>query len=234
MLAKRSHRVRYGRVRTATARQDSSAVGLLVGRACVFAAVGVVLAAGCGASADSPAHATRLTVDEKAGTVAGVGLGDSRARLERTFGPGKDTTDTGGVAVPRGADHDAIGSPNSYGFPRPCRRRPAGGSPSPRSQGLLSLSYSYVAFELCDGRVYEFVTTGAGARTVEGVAIGRSLRAAKRAYPRLRCGTSTGDSTDPPTPLYPYCSGRVGPDRYLWFGQNPIRSIAIASVRLGG
>jgi hypothetical protein len=201
---------------------------------CVLTTAGLALTAGSTAQAVPPLHSARLTVDERAGRVAGVGLGTSRARLEHKLGQGRDTTDTGGAGEPIGADHDAIGGPNSYGFPRRCDRRPVGNSTSPRGQGLTSLSYSSLAFALCDNHVYEFVTTAPGARTLRGVAIGQPLRAAKRAYPELRCGTSTGDSTDPRTPQYSYCAGQVGPHRYLWFGQNPIRSIAVASVRLRG
>lgn len=32
---------------------------------------------------------------------------------------------------------------------------------------------------------------------------------------------------------YPYCLVRLGPDRYVWFGQDPIRSITVSSTPLG-
>jgi hypothetical protein len=96
------------------------------------------------------------------------------------------------------------------------------------------LSYHRVAFGLCDARVYFFIVTSRGARTVRHISIGDRLAAAQRAYPTLLCGSSTGDTTDPPVPVYRYCTGSVASQRFVWFGHDPIRSIAVASVRLGG
>lgn len=175
-----------------------------------------------------------VKVDERAGSIRGVGLGSSGAHIAQVFGRAKDSTATGAAAEPIGADHDAIGGPNDYAFPRACRRAPTGPSPDFASQGLSTLRYRDAAFELCDNRAYEFIATAAAARTSRGVATGQPLRAAKRAYPQLRCGESTGDTTDPPRPAYPYCAGRIAPHRYLWFGQDPIRSIAVATVALHG
>jgi hypothetical protein len=189
---------------------------------------------GCGNAAPRPDAPSGVRVDERAGSIRRVGLGSSRLSLTQVFGRAKDTTETGAAAEPQGADHDAIGAPNDYAFPEACQRAPAGPSPSFASQGLSTLSYPDMAFELCDDSAYEFITTAAAARTRRGVAIGQPLRAARRAYPQLHCGESTGDSTDPPTPAYPYCAGLVAPHRYLWFGQNPIRSIAVATVALHG
>jgi hypothetical protein len=172
---------------------------------------------GCG-SAHKPPPSARFKVDDQAGSLAGVRLESPIAAVLRAFGPlpGRNP-----VAEPSGSEHDAIGGPNGYAYPAHCR-------------GYVSINNSDAAFAFCSGRLFVFVTTSDLAETMRGIRIGDSLQAAKRTYPELQCGASTGDSTDPPVPQYPYCSGRVGPGRYLWFGQDPIRSIAMGSVALHG
>jgi hypothetical protein len=199
----------------------------------------VALTSATGCSARSSASSARssisgraLIINERVGSVGGVAIGSPRRRIVRLLGRGKDTSDSGGR--PLGANYDAIGGPGNEPFPPRCQRRPPPQSVSPRGQGVTSLSYHGKAFDLCDERVFFFIVTAPGTRTLRHVAIGQPIRTAMRAYPNLHCGQSTGDSTDPPVPLYPYCVGRIAPSRYLWFGQDPIRSIAVASVHLIG
>ena len=33
---------------------------------------------------------------------------------------------------------------------------------------------------------------------------------------------------------FPYCTGRVADDRYIWFGQDPIRSITVTVCPMSG
>ena len=176
-----------------------------------------------------------LRINERQGTVGGVGIGDGFDRLATMFGQPRDTTDDEARrGLPLRTDYDRIGGPGYEDAPRRCTRRPAPGPPSPRKQGLTSISYHGVAFDLCDGRVFYFIATAERSRTVHGVAIGQRLRTAKRMYPQLHCAWAPGDRTDPPRPLYRYCSGRVFQHRYVWFGNDPIRSIAVSSANLGG
>jgi hypothetical protein len=200
-----------------------------------------LIASGCGTHAphQSARGLRRLPVDERLGAVQHVSIGSRSARIAAAFGEGQDTTDSGGL--PLREDSNAIGGPKEESFPAPCTRRPATVSSkdpvkvtSPRNQGLTSISYTGVAFDLCDGRVYGFIVTARESHTLRGVAIGQPLRTAKRAYPLLRCGRSSGDTTDPPIPLYGYCVGQLAPHRWLWFGHDPVKSIAVASVPLGG
>ena len=67
-----------------------------------------------------------------------------------------------------------------------------------------------------------------GATTTRGVSIGDPIERAKTNYPELECGTVTGD------PPWDACVGRMESGYYLWIGGDPIESIALSSVRLGG
>ena len=49
-------------------------------------------------------------------------------------------------------------------------------------------------------------------------------------YPDLHCGTAN-EGTEYIT--FPYCGGRIAPQRYVWFGEDPIRSISLSVTPLG-
>jgi hypothetical protein len=70
-----------------------------------------------------------------------------------------------------------------------------------------------------------------GARTQTGVQIGDPLERADVAYPKLRCGPVNKD-TD--YEEYPACTGKLGRDRFIWFGGDPIKSITMSTNDLGG
>ncbi len=156
-------------------------------------------------------------------------LGDSPAAVEKAFGKpeGKD-------GLPAGAESEEIGAPPTYAFPKPCDR-PAPGvgdsSGTAREVGVTELRYRGVGVSYCHDRAFLFVVSADGSRTSAGAEIGQPLDAARRVHPGLKCGESTGSST-PPTPQFEYCAGKIGPDRYLWLGQDPVGSIAIATVPL--
>jgi hypothetical protein len=203
-------------------------------QAAVMIVVAVIGSAGCG-TGNGDAGTARATgpmaVDERVGAVEGIAFGDGRAQMVKRFGRPTDTTDHPGGSTDPFRKNYNIGYPSTGSVPRPCTRRPGAGYPSPRAQGLTSLSYRDVSFDLCDGRIYYFIVTAAGSKTRRGVRIGQSLNHAKRLYPNLRCGWSSG-GTEPPEPLYRGCAGRLAPQRYIWFGRDPIRSIAISSALL--
>lgn len=68
-----------------------------------------------------------------------------------------------------------------------------------------------------------------GARTLAGIGLGDSLRKARAGYPRVSCDVRNQDSEYEP---YPYCTARLKRGLYIWFGQDPIRSITISSTPL--
>jgi hypothetical protein len=49
--------------------------------------------------------------------------------------------------------------------------------------------------------------------------IGDPLDRAAQAYPGLECGEQNEGTENRP---YPACTGRVAPERYIWFGGDPI------------
>jgi hypothetical protein len=154
-------------------------------------------------------------------------LGAPRARIPRSLGVPVDTP--GQRLSPRGTDADTIGAPANFVYDAACVR----GSGADRGISHATLTYRRLAIELCAGRIYVFVTAAPGARTLRGVTVGQKLATAKLQYPSLRCASATGDSTDPPVTLYWYCSGEVGSTgHYLYFGGDPIASIAMGRVPL--
>ena len=60
--------------------------------------------------------------------------------------------------------------------------------------------------------------------------IGDSLDEVRERYPGLRCGIRN-EGTE--YVEYPYCTGKLGPGRYIWFGENPVKSITMATQVMG-
>jgi len=75
------------------------------------------------------------------------------------------------------------------------------------------------------------IVTGRGSRTTSGAKIGEPLDQAAARHPGLRC--QTAEIGDQQQPIYRYCTGRVTANRHLWLGQDPVSSIALATVPLG-
>jgi hypothetical protein len=158
-------------------------------------------------------------IDEVRGTYRGVGIGDSAAEVRRVFGPREDAGD--GPFTPRGAGSFAevggamfIASP---GIPH-----------TPRDPELLR--YQDVSFLLLDDRVFALMITADGAATQEDLAIGHDLDGADERYDALNCeDVEIGDFGE----TFPFCAGRVAPQRHIWFGQDPIKSITITRTGFG-
>ena len=114
---------------------------------------------------------------------------------------------------PRDDDYYEIGAPVSIAAP---------GRPD-------ALRYPHLSVMLDSGRVTVIMTAEKGAQTNAGVAIGDSLGEARSAYPGLTCGNRPlGEGGS-----FPYCGGRLAPNRWIWFGEDPIASITLASLELG-
>ena len=150
-------------------------------------------------------------IDLRAGTYEGVGIGDTPDQVRAEFGQ-PSTSEKG--AQPSGADE--FRGPTSFrSWPDPDPGR--GFVPPP------AYRYPHVAF-FDDGsdRISVVMVIAPGAATPEGVAIGDSLDSVRGVYP-VRCGEDFG-AGEPP---YPACVGRLGAERWVWFGGDPIENITI-------
>lgn len=188
----------------------SVVVGLLVGSV-------VGSTSGC----EDPVDARRslsTVVDVRAGTVRGVRLGDSRQAIRGALGP----PSAEGRFLPRLPDNMSV---EDLGIPWTLDTPPG----TPRTR-VLSMHYQGLSFVVAPKTgMYAFFAYHSAARTTRGVAIGDPLNSARARYRGLRCDVRNRNSEYAP---YPYCAGKVG-DQYLWFGQDPIRSITISSTAQG-
>jgi hypothetical protein len=178
--------------------------------------------AGSVACSDTRGGAARI--DETRGTYRGVGIGASPTAVRRILGargfarPDEPTTPRSAPSI------SAIGAPSA--LQRRCRRRAAGQRASLR---VRVLRYPQVSFLFCDSRVVALVVSDRQARTQAGLGIGDRLAQAQRLYPGLRCDRSSSGEAGG----YPFCVGRLQPQRSLWFGHDPIGSITISATRFG-
>jgi hypothetical protein len=154
-----------------------------------------------------------VLVDPVAGTVQGVALGDTRAQVEAKLGPAPPWNGDQSVA-PLEEDWTEIGAPSAMSY---------SGRP-------YVLRYPHTSVELENGRVIAVTTAERGAVTPSGVGVGDDLGSVRQAYPSLNCGEApiAGGHGG-----YPACRGRLAQGRWLWFGEDPIRSMSLASRRLG-
>jgi hypothetical protein len=161
---------------------------------------------------DASKEPSPVLIDPVAGVADGVRLGDRRAAAVAKLGAAPPWNGDQPVA-PLEEDWDEIGGPSSMSVTRP-----------------YVLRYAHRTVELDHGQVVAIIIAERNARTPAGVRVGDELEEARRAYPALRCWAAPsagGHGT------YPVCSGRLQRGRWLWFGEDPIRSISIASRRLG-
>jgi hypothetical protein len=149
------------------------------------------------------------------GSVNGVRLGDDRRAIQRVFGevPPAKTTEPG--------------TPLRY---------PNGGDQGPWIIAFDDLAETYryfdVVFEMRrSGGVGAFVVVAPDATTSRGIAIGDPLEEVSHVYPSSMCGIVNSDTDYEP---YPACQLRLAPERYVWFGGDPITSIAVGYVPFGG
>jgi hypothetical protein len=92
-----------------------------------------------------------------------------------------------------------------------------------------SLSYEGLAVLVGADGVYA-ILVAEPARTRRGVAIGDDLVRARRVY-KLGCGEGVaGERMGGGVETYPTCRGTIDGRIRIWFGEDPIESIAIARV----
>ena len=82
-----------------------------------------------------------------------------------------------------------------------------------------------VAFVANNRYVYTLVIDDPVAATTDGVAIGDPLERVEQVYENATCGVASGVAEEPD---YPACSLMVSPNRHVWFGEDPIRSITLS------
>jgi hypothetical protein len=153
-----------------------------------------------------------LLIGDEAGRFRNVSLGDSRTRVTEELGAALRVD--GGTIAPVGEDFDDIGGPPFIATPGTTHE---------------SLRYRDLTVLLSNGRVYGLLVTNPQADTTQGVGIGDNLALAEERYSSLDCGIVEVDDYR----RFPYCGGRIGRGRWIWFGQDPIRSIVVASSEIG-
>ena len=182
-----------------------------------------LLLGSCGKGEPNDRKPTRpIRLDELRGTYRGVAIGDSTQEMRRRLGAPAPLAKADECDLcPVGTDYYDIGPPTSIA--------PPSRKPGPEHEGEGDGRYRDVAVLIDHRHVFGFVITAEGAQTRRGVGIGDDLHLASRRYRTVRCGTANEGSE---YPNFPFCSGRVARRRYIWFGQDPIRSITLTTTRL--
>ena len=154
-----------------------------------------------------------MLLDERAGSYRGVHFGDSEQDVQRLHGePGE-----GSGFSPLGSEYGSVGGP------------PAVRVWPPGSSTQKSLRYRGFSFLVGTQGVFAILVVEP-ARTARGVAVGDDLQRARRRY-ELGCGEGVaGERIGGGVATYPTCRGTVDGRIRIWFGEDPIRSIAIARV----
>jgi hypothetical protein len=165
----------------------------------------MLLATAC--LACSSGEETARPLDLSAGTYGGVGLGSSTAEVRASFGEAESAPD--GPAAPLGEEFSEIGG--ALFIPLPGEERVG-------SRDILR--YENVAFLVADDRVYALVATAGGP-------IGKELGSVQQSH-SLRCGETAGGEYRE----YPYCVGKLADRRFVWFGEDPIRSVTLSETSL--
>jgi hypothetical protein len=164
---------------------------------------------GCGGG-DEP-DVVRL-LDERAGSYRGVRFGDSEEEVQRLHGEPR-----GGGFSPLGSEYGDVGGP------------PAVRVWPPGSSTQKSLRYRGFSFLVGTEGVYAILVVEP-ARTTRGVGVGDPLQRARRRY-ELGCGEGVaGERIGGGVETYPTCRGTIDGRTRIWFGEDPIGSIAIARV----
>jgi hypothetical protein len=173
-------------------------------------AAALVLLGACGGD-DDPAAPSLL--DERGGSYRGIRLGDTEAKIRSRFGaPGE-----GEGFFPLGESFGDIGGP------------PAVRVWPPDSSSSRAMRYEGVAFAVGSEGVYAIIVTEP-ARTLRGVTIGDDLARSRRLY-AVGCGKGVaGERIGGGSLTYPTCRGTIDGRVRIWFGEDPIASIAIARV----
>jgi hypothetical protein len=158
--------------------------------------------------------ARQRSIDELAGSYRGVALGDPRTAAIHTFG---QPLGTGDPAHPSFADGWPISLKNPPGY----------------IEKPDLLDYDGVSFlsTPTPAGIHSIVISDPRAATRKGVGIGDALARARRLYPTLHCAEARTMSEGETAPAY--CAGRLANDRYIWFGNDPIRVIALSPTSMG-
>ncbi len=151
-----------------------------------------------------------LRVDERRGTVNGVGIGDGPAAMKRTFGETAAADPYREPASPLSVEIGEYEGPSHFGLGPPFYR------------------YERVSFFAEGGRIVGFMVVGA-AETASGLATGDELDRVRDVYPRARCGEAPRGEYG----HYPACVVRLGPRRIVWFGGDPVSTIMVGVRELG-
>jgi hypothetical protein len=177
---------------------------------------------GCGDEPPGAPKRREARLDEGAAKYRGVGLGDPQRKVIRVFGrPAAKRDPTGPLAA--GDDPSEVGLPSII-------------APPPRPFTVSELRRGVHRYREASFRatrrhgVYAFSVVALGTVTNGGVRIGDPLDEVRTRYPELRCGVRNRGTE---YAEYPYCAGRLGRRRYIWFGQDPVRSISMAVSRMG-
>jgi hypothetical protein len=174
----------------------------------------LVVCAACGSDPEppepDPTPDPRATVDELAGTYRGVGIGSTRDEAELVLG--RLETGPNDPLAPIGGD------PVDLGFP------PAPQDPRP-SPGIAIWRFDDVAMAAGRGRAWLVAVAAQDAFTRAGVGVGSDLDDVRAAYPAADCDTANEGTEYTP---FDYCTLRVAPGRYLWFGNDPVRSLTMS------
>jgi len=185
------------------------------------ALLGILLAAtaialvGCAAfpfgSEDAPC-ARFAAIDELGGEYGGVGIGSSPKDILRVFGKVEPLVRAGPF------------QPTGTGEFR--------GPSFIRTE--VGYAYEDVLFWLSPNGpvVAGFQVTSAGASTARGIEVGDDLDDVRARYPEIRCGEApAGESPIFGNTTFPYCSGKVAPGRWIWFGDDPVANISVSRAR---
>lgn len=167
-------------------------------------------------------------VDPAKGRVGSVTLGSSVERVTDNFGPGSEITGPS-------EDRERLGSPG-WRTPEKCDRpdrrpltRPPEDGDAMHAVGLRETAYEDGGAAFCDRRAFQLITTSRGSRTAAGASVGMPLDEARRRHHGLHCAYALSAAVTPER-AFRYCTGRVGTDRWLYLGQDPVSTIAVASV----
>jgi hypothetical protein len=185
------------------------------------AALAVVagIVASCSTGLGGPeeeAGRSAIVVDESVPRYGNVGFGSTTREVERLLGRGETAAgfapagrSPADIAVPL-----ALPNPQGAGRARPALRR-----------------YEDSAFLFLRGRVYAILLTASNVETARGVGIGDAIETVRRSYEDAECReVAGGESLSGDVDTYPSCRVRVAPMRFVFFGGNPIRSIAFYSA----
>jgi hypothetical protein len=188
----------------------------------VLAATSLALG-GCAAlpfTGDNPAPAHVEAIDEVGGTYGGVRIGASPKDIVRNFGRVEPLVREGPFQ-PTGAGEfrgpSFIRSEVGYAY----------------EDVLFWLSPNDPEREADPHEVAGFQVTSPGASTARGVEVGHHLDDVRASYPELECGEApAGESPISGNTTFPYCSGKVAPHRWIWFGGDPVANISVSRARL--